>query len=80
MYPQNLVLLENKSIKAWPFPTQGMSIIGSSYAEHGFPEEMEKLLPHFRWCGPFGKNSFDSHGGRKIRDVEVEIIRNSFDS
>jgi hypothetical protein len=62
----------------WPFPLVDMGFIGSSHAEHGFPEEMEKLRPHFSWCGPFGVNSFDSQGGRKIRDVEVEIIRNHF--
>ena len=62
----------------WPFPLIDMEFIGSSHAEHGFPEEMEKLRPHFPWCAPFGENSFDTQGGRKIREVEVEIIRNHF--
>ena len=78
MYPQNLVLLENKSVRAWLFPTQGMSIIGSSYAEHGFPE-VEKILPHFPWCCPFGENSFDSQAeGRlevsKLKSSEILLI------
>jgi hypothetical protein len=55
-----------------------MSIFGSSHGNHGLPEELEKLRAQFPWCLPFDGNTFDSEGGRKIRDIEVEQIRQHF--
>ena len=52
-----------------------LNIFASSHGEHGLPEELEDLRPTYDWCLPFDENTFDTAGGRKIRDVEVELIR-----
>ena len=52
-------------------------IFASSHGEHGLPEELENLRPTYDWCLPFDENMFDTAGGRKIRDVKVQLIRQS---
>ena len=52
-----------------------LRLFASSHGEHGLPEELENLRPTYDWCLPFDENTFDTLGGRKLRDVEVELIR-----
>ena len=59
----------------WHLPEARVTVIGSSHANHGLPEELRKLRPLFPWCGLL---SFDAKGGRKLREAEVEIIRQYF--
>ena len=66
--PEDL-LSRHPSIKAT------FRIFASSHGEHGLPEELENLRPTYDWCLPFDEHTFDTEGGRKLRDVEVEFIK-----
>ena len=52
-----------------------LNIFASSHGEHGLPEELENLRPTYDWCLPFDENTFNTAGGRKLRNVEVKFIR-----
>ena len=67
--------MPEEQLSRHPVLKAAVRIFSSSHGEHGLPEELENLRPTYDWCLPFDENTFDTAGGRKIRDVEVEFIR-----